>query len=98
MPFSATKGDERELRDICQIYFYGGNPECDSEIRTAWIKWRTIINAFLSCVDARYGNFIFLPFEGGIFEQPVKTMSVFELLRGLYREKIDKDLKSSVRR
>lgn len=97
LPFSITRQEEQELRDIAQIFFYGGNPESDSEIKGFWSKWKIFFECFFLCVDARYGNFLRLPFEVSAFEQPKKTIQVFFLLQGLYREKLDKEQKQALR-
>jgi hypothetical protein len=47
-------------------------------------------------VDSRYGNLLHFPFEGGIAEQPSKTMDIFSFLQSLYREKLDDDNKKSM--
>jgi hypothetical protein len=53
-------------------------------------------DAFLICRDARYGNLLHLPFEGGVFEQPAKTMNVITYIQSLYIEKLEYENKKSM--
>jgi hypothetical protein len=47
-------------------------------------------------VDVRYGNFLHLPFSGGVAEQPGKTMEILKYIQSLFREKIVKDQKKAM--
>lgn len=99
LPFSITRQEEQELRNCSQIFFYGGNPYNDPEIKEVWQnKWELFFEVFLLCIDARYGNFLRMPFEVSVFEQPRKTIQVFFLLQNLYREKLDKDQKAAMKK
>lgn len=42
-------------------------------------------------IDARYGNFLQMPFNCDLLEMPKKTIDVYFILQGLYREKISED-------
>lgn len=73
------------------IYFKGGNCYADPEIKESFLKWQNFFELFIQSVDARYGNLLHLPFSGGVFEQPCKTMKVFEELRHLYQEHLKEE-------
>lgn len=95
-PFGLSKKEVQEIRDCAQIYFYGGDPGSDSEIKDCWnSKWKLFFESCFNCLDARYGNFLMLPFSGGAMEQPIKTMEVYSVIRNCYREKITKDLEKT---
>jgi len=46
---------------------------------------------FIVCRDARYGNLLHLPFAGGVYDQPCKTMDVLEQIRANFLEKLTDD-------
>lgn len=93
--FALANNEVQEIRDCGQIYFSGGNPEADEELKASWHKWKYFFESCFTCLDARYGNFLAFPFSGGAMEQPIKTMQVYSLIRDLYREKINKDLEKA---
>lgn len=96
-PFSLSNQEVQEIRDCGQIYFSGGNPAADKELKQIWTKWREFFFSCFNCLDARYGNFLALPFSGGAMEQPMKTMQVYSLIRDLYREKIKRDTDKAIK-
>ena len=46
----------QEIRDCGQIYFSGGNPEADEELKASWHKWKYFFESCFTCLDARYGE------------------------------------------
>lgn len=55
------------------------------------VKWGMMIRQFLLCVNHENATIEHLPYEGGIMEQPYKTMQVFELLQSLFIKQIRKE-------
>jgi hypothetical protein len=51
-------------------------------------KHKTLFDVFDVCIDVRYGNFLHLPVDGGVLDQPAKTMAGLKYLQSLLREKI----------
>lgn len=96
MPFFLSKREERELKDCAQIFFKGGNPAQDSELKEVWNKWWVVFSHFMLCIDARYGNFLHLPFSGGVMEQPMKTTACFQILQNEFRKKLDSEQKKAL--
>lgn len=47
--------------------------------------------------DARYGNLLHLPFEGGVLDQPAKTMAVYEVIQSIYCNKLAEDMEKSMK-
>jgi len=95
MPFCANEEEQQEIRNCAKIFFYGGNPNADSETKSEWQKWQSWFDIFVLCVDARYGNFLRLPFNCDLWEMPKKSISVMFLLQNLYREKLADDMQKS---
>ncbi len=62
------------------------------ETRESYTKWKTFFDYFLFSVDRRTGSFLHLPFSGGSFEQPVKTMAVLQIMQGVFFEKMEEDI------
>jgi hypothetical protein len=95
-PFRITSQERKEIRDCARIYFYGGNPAAQEETEEAWLKWKKVFEVFLICRDARYGNLLHLPFSGGVYEQPAKTMDAIEQIQACYYEKLKDDMDSAM--
>lgn len=91
MPFYLTESDKRELRDISQVFFEGGHPDRDPEIKTIWSKWKIYFESFMLIIDARYGNLLHLPYSGGILEQPYREAYIYLELQGNFREHLQKE-------
>mgnify|MGYP007112523856 FL=1 len=47
--------------------------------------------------DARYGNLLHLPFEGGVLDQPAKTMAVYGVIQAIYCDKLVEDMEKSMK-
>lgn len=45
-----------------------------------------ITDFFLVMVDSENGNFLHMPFEGSIADQPYITMNYLKFIQGLYRK------------
>ena len=63
-----------------------------------WNKWKKFFEVFIICRDARYGNLLHLPFEGGVYEQPCKTMDVMEQIQSCFIEKLNDETGSALSR
>jgi hypothetical protein len=59
-------------------------------------KWELWFDLFDVMIDVRYGNFLHLPFSGGVAEQPVKTMAILSYIQSLFRKKIADEQKKAV--
>jgi hypothetical protein len=92
-PFSASAKEKTDLRNIFKLVSSGGNPYHHQELKDVYPVYKTVFDIFDICIDARYGNFIHLPFSGGVIEQGVKTMDVLKYLQYLFRKKIEEDAK-----
>jgi hypothetical protein len=78
--------------------FSGGNPANDDELRAAWNEWRFFFETALFCLDARFGNWLFCPLGQNPAEMGAKSFEAFELIRALYREKIDREMNNAFSR
>lgn len=56
-----------------------------------WVVYITDI--FLPLISSENGDFIHLPFEGGLMEQPYMTMSCLRLLQLNYRKYLSESMK-----
>lgn len=61
---------------------------CYPELKDIYPKYRNLFDIFDVCVDVRYGNFLHLPFSGGVMDQGAKTMDCLKYIRVLFRKKI----------
>lgn len=75
------------------MMFTGANPMNMPELAEWTIKWNPFITIFLESVDRRTGSLLHLPFEGGTFEQPSKTMTILRVLQEEFLKSINKALK-----
>jgi hypothetical protein len=75
----------------------GGDPDGYPELKGVYAKYKDIFDIFEICVDARYGNFLHLPFSGGVMDQGAKTMDILKYIRSLFREKIADEQKGKMR-
>lgn len=87
-PFSLREDEAREIKEIARVFFKGGNPMADKELKECYPKWSIFFSIFLAARDARYGNLLHLPFEGGAANQPMKTMAVIQLIQSVYIDKL----------
>ncbi len=87
-PFSEE--DAGEITRIANTIFGGGFPPTKT---IGYKKWNIFIELFLISVNRENGSFNSLPFQGGIFDQPVRTMKIFKLLGNLYRAELAKKRK-----
>jgi hypothetical protein len=78
------------------LLFWGANPLYQEETKDTFLRWKVFFDAFLISRDARYGNLLHLPFGGGVFEQPSKTMNVITFIQSLYIEKLEYENKKSM--
>ena len=92
-PFSITPCESNEIRQVGKLLFWGSDPTTQPETSSLYYKWKGFFDAFLVSVDRRTGSMLHLPFEGGLFEQPSKTMSVFTAIQSVFFEKLQEDLK-----
>lgn len=54
-------------------------------------KWSFIIRLYDISRNPRYGNLEHLPAEGGMLDQPCKTMEALMICVNAYQEKLAKD-------
>jgi hypothetical protein len=94
-PFRIKAEERKEIRQVALIYFDGGNPAAMEETAERWQKSKKFFEIFAVCKDARYGNLLHLPFSGGVYEQPAKTMNVIEEIQNAYIEKLAEKMKGS---
>lgn len=92
-PFALTKKQRQAIRDIAHTLFDGGNPATDEEIKDDWKEYRFFFDTALFALDARYGNWLFSPMGNDIAQMGVKSFEAYELIRSLFREKIDREIR-----
>lgn len=74
----------------------GGNPNNDDELKDEWKKWEFFTQLAFFALDSRYGNWQFCPIAQNPSEIGIKTYEVLETIRGLYREKLNQEMQSSL--
>lgn len=92
-PHPFIEEERREIRNIARVVFWGGDPDCDTELAPLNKKWGPVFKLFLHCVDRRYGNYLHFPAAGGALDQPHRLMQVFDVMRDIFTEKIREDEK-----
>ena len=97
LTFQVTPSEEREIKECGRLFFKGGNPAALEETKEAWEKWNYFFTSFLFMRDARYGNILHLPFEGGVLNQPAKTMAVYGIIQTLFCEKLMEDMDKALK-
>lgn len=95
-PFELGKRERQAIRDIAKVLFSGGNLELDEELKEDWHKFSFFFDTAFFCLDARYGNWLFSPMDCAPSEIGTKTFEVYETIRGLFREKIDREMNSAL--
>lgn len=95
-PFSTTPQERTEIRNLFKVVSSGGDPGGVPELKDAHRKYKILFDVFEVCVDARYGNFLHLPFSGGVMDQGAKTMECLSYIRSLFREKTADDMRRKV--
>ncbi len=86
-----TEIEQKEIRQIGNLFFKGVNPAEEKECIDAWNKWHFFFDIFLMIVDRKYGNLLHLPFAGTPSIQPYKSYQVIELIQTLYFEKLKRE-------
>ena len=85
-PFSAT--EQWRVRQVALVYCWGGRfPTRD--IEEANQEYGAIVHGALESLDGMTGALHHLPFGGGFMDQPVRTMEVVSITRGVFGEKIE---------
>ena len=97
-PFALTKTQRQALRDCAKLLFSGGNPASDDELKAEWQTWRFFFDTALFCLDARYGNWLFCPLGETPALMGAKSFEAYELIRALFREKIDREMNNAFSR
>ena len=92
-PFQVKSIEEREIRQVGKLLFYNADPTSQPETESLYYKWKSFFSMFLVSVDRRTGSMLHLPFEGGLFEQPAKTLSVLTAIQSVFFEKLEDDLR-----
>lgn len=95
-PFELSKQERQAIRDIAKVLFSGGNPELDEELKEDWHKFSFFFDTAFFCLDARYGNWNFSPIDCAPSEMGMKSFEVYETIRGLFRDKIDKEMTAAI--
>jgi hypothetical protein len=85
------------MRNLFKVLSAGGDPGQIPELKDIYPKYKIVFDIFDVCVDARYGNFLHLPFSGGAADQGAKTMDYLKYIRHLFREKIAEEEKKGMR-
>lgn len=91
-----AKQERQSIRDIAKVLFSGGNPELDEELKEDWHKFSFFFDTAFFCLDARYGNWNFSPMGCSPSEMGMKSFEVYETIRGLFRDKIDKEMSAAL--
>lgn len=92
-PFSSP--DRWEVRQVALIIFNGGM--LDREVEGYAKKWAVFFKLFYTAIERKTGSFLHLPFEGGVMEQPAKTMEILRYLQSLWIEKIASEMDKASR-
>jgi hypothetical protein len=92
-PFQVTPCQASEIRQVAKLLLWGDDPTSQPETEGLYYKWKWFFDVFLVSVDRRTGSLLHLPFSGGLFEQPSKTMSVLTTIQSVFFEKLQEDLK-----
>jgi len=61
-------------------------------------RWGAIVQLYLLAVNGDNGSMQALPYEGGLLEQPWRTMQVFEALQGKFCERLHEQNEAIERR
>lgn len=95
-PFALTKTERQTLRDCVKVLMAGGNPANDEELKQDWKKWEFFAEVAFFALDSRYGNWLMCPIGTTPAELGVKTYETLEIIRGLYREKLNVEMNSAL--
>lgn len=98
LPFRITPEEQREIKEIARVFFRNGHPEADPEIKNNWLKYQIFFEAFIYLASAKDGDMLGMPFEGGIFDQPYKTMCILLEIQGAYRQYICEETEKAKRK
>ena len=80
-PFS---GEERsEIRQLAGIIFNGGSIN-DPLIVPFYVKWKWWFDIFSRCLGREGGDYVQLPCQGSVIDQPYRTMMILDFMRELY--------------
>jgi len=56
----------------------------DPEIYEECEEWIYLVTSFLGSIDLKTGSYLHFPFDGGYFDQPYVTMTLWEECRQEY--------------
>lgn len=68
-----------------------GNGTLPSDCREAMGRWGMLVNAFLIAVNPMSGAIQHLPFDGGVLDQPSRTMGIWRLMQAEFIAAMPKD-------
>jgi hypothetical protein len=88
-----TEGEVQEIREVMQDFLLGGGASDDTI--AAHRRWSYLARLFFLSADKEHGSMIHLPCAGTTFDQPSKTLAVFEMMQSLFVEHLNKLAKSS---
>ncbi|MCQ2052955.1 MAG: hypothetical protein MJZ03_03370 [archaeon] len=57
------------------------------------LKWNPFFQMFLQSVDRRTGSLLHLPFDGGIMNQPSKTMTILMIMQEVFIQTLADSIK-----
>jgi hypothetical protein len=60
-------------------------------------RWNAVIKLYLSVVDSENGAMHVLPYEGGLLNQPWRTMQVFEVIQSKFQQRLKEENESMER-
>ena len=92
-PFSASPDERREIKQVAKIIFSGGDALAFPETKEWMLKWNLYFNLFLQSVDRRTGSLLHLPSDGGLINQPSKTMTILMIMQEVYMQNLADSIK-----
>lgn len=85
IPFNTPSDEQR--RQISSLATEIFNGRYDEELFNEYSEWIPfIVDVFLPLIDSEKGDFIHLPFTGGLSEQGYVTMNILKIIQGTYRK------------
>lgn len=87
-----TEKEAGEIRTLARVIFSGGNPLAMDETAEIYCKWSYMFHIFEYLKHPKYGTYIHFPFPGALMQQPFKTMSVFDVMRQIWIEKLQQEI------
>ncbi len=67
----------------------------DPEILDEYGQWLDMAYDFCTMVHTRYGYYTAFPYSGGYYEQPYRTMRIFNCMLAVFREILSEKAKQT---